>query len=55
MMFTYEAKCPSCGNDVECADLDLMGFPQHQIGDPDPLTTWCSSCGTRLSISGQRP
>jgi len=47
----YEATCPKCGAMVDCAVLDLMGFPTPERGDPDPLRTVCDSCGADLVMN----
>jgi hypothetical protein len=50
MREAYEAKCPVCGEMVECATYDLMGFPEHEFGDDDPMTTVCDGCGAVLGM-----
>ncbi len=46
----YEAPCPICWHSVLCAPADVMGFPQPESGDDDPLKTACEACGTVLRM-----
>ena len=41
----YEARCPTCGDSVQCCPMDLMGFPHSEPGDEDPLKTIGEACG----------
>ena len=47
----YEAPCPVCKHSVLCAPADLMGFPEPESGDSDPLRTACEACGTVLHMT----
>ena len=49
----YHANCPQCAASVYCCDADLMGFPQMEGGDPDPLRTVCDECGAELIMDWQ--
>jgi len=31
-------------------EYDLLGFPEMEFGDPDPLATSCEECGAALWI-----
>jgi hypothetical protein len=47
----YEAPCPVCGHSVQCAPADLLGFPEPETSDDDPLKTACEACGTVLHMT----